>query len=255
MRVDLVAAFAMAPSHTFAVTNWVTRPFMTPTSMVGRYVRVDPFVQSDAAPLWQALGGDKAIVNERLKWYGLPEMNDSSDLLAMINQYSDLPDGGSFNVFRLLPSQEVAGMAAYLRTDAAHGNTEVGFVGHGLVMARTPASTEAHYLLARHVFDSNGYRRLEWKCDASNEPSTRAALRYGYSYEGCFRHHRVTARGTNRDTKWYSIIDSEWPKCKEAWEAWLDPTNFDQDGKQKRTLESFRTTTWLERRFGNREGS
>ncbi|HVZ84375.1 MAG TPA: GNAT family protein, partial [Terracidiphilus sp.] len=96
-------------------------------------------------------------------------------------------------------------------------------------------ATEAMYLMARHVFENLGYRRYEWKCNAENEPSRRAALRLGFTYEGLFRQHMVV-KGRSRDTAWFSMLDTEWPARKRAFEAWLDPANFDASGKQRSSL-------------------
>jgi RimJ/RimL family protein N-acetyltransferase len=96
------------------------------------------------------------------------------------------------------------------------------------------------YLMARHVFEDLGYRRYEWKCNAQNEPSRRAALRYGFTYEGIFRQHMVV-KDRNRDTAWFSMLDSEWPARKAAFEAWLDPSNFDENGEQRKSLQSLRS--------------
>ena len=106
-------------------------------------------------------------------------------------------------------------------------------------MAKSPASTEAQYLLAAHVFDTLGYRRYEWKCHNGNEPSKRAARRLGFVFEGVFRQHMIS-KGENRDTAWFSMIDKEWPVLRTAFEAWLDPANFDENGRQKRRLEELR---------------
>lgn len=224
-------------------------PVDAPT-LIGRHVRVDPLdMDRDVPLLYDALGGNDGSLNERIQWWGLPNVNDEGDLESLLQKIEG-PTGGSVTVSRLLSdesggtddlaSMQVAGMACYLGTRAEHGTTEVGYVVHGAAMARSPASTEAHYLLARHVFDTMKYRRYEWKCDSNNLPSAAAALRYGFSYEGCFRQHVVTASGRNRDTNWYSIIDSEWPLRKKVFEAWLDPNNFDGSGKQKRRLQDFR---------------
>ena len=150
------------------------------------------------------------------------------------------------NIFRLLPESKedggkVAGMASYLATRAEHGSTEVGYVAHGPDMARSPASTEVHYLLAKHAFDNMGYRRYEWKCNSSNLPSCNAAIRFGFTFKGCFRQHLVTAKGTNRDANWYSILDGEWPERKKAMEEWLEETNFDENGAQRRKLQDFQS--------------
>src|SRR5699024_5875283 len=115
------------------------------------------------------------------------------------------------------------------------GVVEVGTVVLSRALQGTPASTEAQYLLMRHVFEDLGYRRYEWKCDSLNAPSRRAALRLGFTYEGTFR-QAVVYRGRNRDTAWFSMLDSEWPHIRIAFESWLDPKNFDDAGAQKHAL-------------------
>jgi len=107
-------------------------------------------------------------------------------------------------------------------------------------MQRTIGATEAQYLFAAHVFDALGYRRYEWKCNDLNAPSKRAALRYGFTFEGVFRQHMIV-KGRNRDTAWFSMLDSEWPRRREAFERWLDPANFDSAGRQKTSLMSLNT--------------
>ncbi|MEO1237537.1 MAG: GNAT family protein, partial [Planctomycetota bacterium] len=155
------------------------------------------------------------------------------------------PDGPQTNVFRD-PDGRVVGMASFMSTIADHGVTEVGYVAHGPAMMRSPAATEAHYLLARHAFAMMGYRRYEWKCNADNLPSRRAALRLGFVYEGTFRHHRV-ARDLNRDTAYFSMTDRDWPACRGAFEAWLSPHNFDDTGRQRVRLEDLREQERLRR--------
>ena len=122
-----------------------------------------------------------------------------------------------------------------MRIDPANGVIEVGNILLAPSLQRTTAATEAMYLMAKHVFEDLGYRRYEWKCNAKNEPSMRAALRLGFTYEGIFRQHMVV-KGENRDTAWYSMLDSEWPARKMAFEAWLDPANFDGEGRQQKSL-------------------
>jgi RimJ/RimL family protein N-acetyltransferase len=131
------------------------------------------------------------------------------------------------------------GMAAYLRIDPANGVIEIGHIWFGPGLRRSAAASEAIYLLARNAFDDLGYRRLEWKCDAGNEPSRRAALRFGFEYEGVFRQHMVV-KGRNRDTAWYAIVDRDWPRLRRAFETWLDPSNFDEAGVQRRRLAELR---------------
>ena len=127
------------------------------------------------------------------------------------------------------------GVCALMRIDAANRVIEVGHILFTPLLQRTPAATEAMYLAARYVFDDLGYRRYEWKCNNCNEPSKRAASRYGFTYEGLFRQHLIM-KGRNRDTAWFSMLDSEWPARKAAFEAWLAPENFDAEGKQVRPL-------------------
>ncbi len=116
----------------------------------------------------------------------------------------------------------------------AHGVFEVGWITYSPALQRTRPATEAVYLIGDYGF-SLGYRRYEWKCNNRNEPSKRAALRYGFRYEGLFRQHQVV-KGENRDTAWYSILDGEWPARKAAFQRWLAPDNFDKDGRQKQSL-------------------
>ena len=132
-----------------------------------------------------------------------------------------------------------AGVASYLRITPEHGVIEIGHIWFGATLRRTAAATEAIYLLARHAFEELGFRRLEWKCDAANDRSRRAAERFGFVFEGVFRQHMVI-KGRNRDSAWYSLLDREWPAAGRAFEAWLDPANFDGGGRQRRKLAELR---------------
>ncbi len=136
-------------------------------------------------------------------------------------------------------SGRAVGVASLMRIDPAAGVIEVGGINYAPPLQRTPAATEAMYLMMRRVFDELGYRRYEWKCDALNAPSRAAAQRLGFRYEGMFRQATVT-KMRNRDTCWFSILDSEWPPLKMAFEHWLDSGNFDADGQQRHSLASFR---------------
>jgi RimJ/RimL family protein N-acetyltransferase len=127
------------------------------------------------------------------------------------------------------------GQAAYLRIEPAHRSIEVGHIMFTPALQRSRGATEAMYLMARHVFRGLGYRRYEWKCNALNEPSRRAALRLGFTFEGVFRQHMII-KGQNRDTAWFSMLDSEWPKRQANFEQWLAPSNFDAGGRQKLSL-------------------
>ncbi|HTV36352.1 MAG TPA: GNAT family protein [Xanthobacteraceae bacterium] len=128
---------------------------------------------------------------------------------------------GYFTLLRIVPDMRVI---------------EVGHVLYSPALQRTPLGTEAQYLLAKYVFETLGYRRHEWKCDALNAASQRAALRYGFVYEGTFRQYMINKDGRNRDTAWFSMLDSEWPERRRNFERWLDPQNFDGEGRQKLSL-------------------
>jgi RimJ/RimL family protein N-acetyltransferase len=132
-------------------------------------------------------------------------------------------------------SSHAQGMASFMRIAPEHGVIEIGHIWFAPVLQRTRQATEAIYLLARHTFDDLGYRRLEWKCDSLNLPSRRAAERFGFVFEGVFRQHMVI-KGRNRDTAWFSMLASEWPPIRAAFEAWLSPENFDEEGRQRRSL-------------------
>ncbi len=127
------------------------------------------------------------------------------------------------------------GRQALMRIEPAHGVIEIGSILWGPAIAGTRVATEAQFLFMRHAFEALGYRRYEWKCDALNEPSRRAALRFGFSFEGVFRQHMVV-KGRNRDTAWFAVTDGEWPALRARYEAWLAPENFDGEGRQRRRL-------------------
>jgi RimJ/RimL family protein N-acetyltransferase len=132
-------------------------------------------------------------------------------------------------------SGKALGMANYMRIETTHRVIEIGGIWYSPALQRTRAATEAMYLLARNVFETLGFRRYEWKCNSFNEPSRRAALRLGFTYEGLFRQHMIQ-RGRNRDTAWFSMLDCEWPQRKRAFERWLDPNNFDENARQRASL-------------------
>ena len=187
--------------------------------------------------LWQAVLGHDEVWD----WLGDGPYACEEDLGAAVLAKEN---GSAARFFAILPRDasgaagSAAGYASLMRIDAPNGVIEVGNVMFSPQLQRTPAATEAMYLMARNVFEELGYRRYEWKCNALNLPSRRAALRLGFTFEGIFRQHMVI-KGQNRDTAWFSMLDSEWPERKGAFEAWLAPENFDADGRQKRALGSF----------------
>jgi RimJ/RimL family protein N-acetyltransferase len=132
------------------------------------------------------------------------------------------------------------GWASLLRITPAMRVIEVGSIVYAPSLQRTPLATEVQYLLARYVFETLGYRRYEWKCDALNTPSRRAAERLGFTFEGIFRQHMIV-KNRNRDTAWYAMLGSDWPRAKAAFEAWLSEENFDSEGRQRHSLAAFRS--------------
>ena len=134
------------------------------------------------------------------------------------------------------------GQASYMRIEPAHRAIEVGHILFAPALQRSPGGTESMFLMARHAFETLGYRRYEWKCDALNAPSRRAAARYGFVHEGVFRDHMIV-KGRSRDTAWFAMTGADWPARRLAFERWLDPANFYPDGRQMRSLSSLNLDT------------
>ena len=135
-------------------------------------------------------------------------------------------------------SAKAAGMASLMRITPEHGVIEIGHIWLSPRLKQTREATDALFVMMRHAMDELGYRRLEWKCDALNAASRRAALRLGFTFEGVFRQHMVV-KGRNRDTAWFAILDSEWPRLRAAFQAWLGDDNFDAQGRQRKALAAF----------------
>lgn len=212
-------------------------PAPTPVTLEGRFVTVEPYdKEKHLQALWDGLGGTG--INPLLTYFTQPDFGGIADFERWLDGVGT-KGGWLTHVFRDNASGKIVGMASYMRADPANGVVEVGGVAHGPAMSRTPLATEAHYLMAKHVFEDLGYRRYEWKCHNENEPSKTTARRYGFTFEGVFRQHMLS-KGKNRDTAWFSIIDGDWPLVKAAFEAWLHPDNFDAEGRQKRKLEDIR---------------
>lgn len=218
------------------LTNWKGCTAPKPVSLEGRYVSIAPYDRErHLQALWDAFGG--LDINARLQYFAQDDFSGIEDFDAWLTAVQK--GGWVTEVFSDKATGKVVGMANYMRADPANGVVEVGGVAHALSMARSPLSTEVHYLLAKHVFENLGYRRYEWKCHNDNAPSKKTAERLGFTFEGVFRQHMLSKRA-NRDTAWFSIIDGEWPLLDAAFEAWLLPQNFEVDGKQKRKLEDIR---------------
>ena len=217
--------------------NWQPRPRPERKILQGRYVRLEPL---NAAKHGDGLYEASAVsdIDSRFAW--LPDYPPENR--AAFQPWLDNAETSNDPLFFTLideVSGKVAGRQALMRIEPAPGVIEIGNIYWGPLVSRKPAATEAFFLFASYIFDKLGYRRYEWKCNNRNDPSKRAAERFGFQFEGIFRQHLVV-KGENRDTAWYSIIDKEWPALRKAYIAWLDPDNFDAAGKQKRQLEEFR---------------
>ena len=216
-----------------ALDHWQPCPRPLGVSLTGRTVRLQRLNPPDhAASLHAALCG---VDNDRLWTYlSYGPFSTEADFNAWLERHAADPELLSYAVIDASSGQAL-GLASYLRVDAAMGSLEIGHLCFGPALQRSTVATEALYLLIRHAFDALGYRRCEWKCDHLNGQSRRAAERLGFSYEGIHRNARVY-KGRNRDTAWYAIIDSDWPALRQRLESWLEPANFDCNGRQRRRL-------------------
>jgi len=213
------------------LSHWLSRPLPAPEFLEGRYVQAVPLrAEKHAADLWRGVEGHDEVWD----YLGEGPFRSEADLRRAI-EYKEAGSAAVFLAIVPRSSGRPEGYASYMRMDPANGVIEVGNILMTPSLQKTTAATEAMYLMARHIFEDLGYRRYEWKCNAANAPSRRAALRYGFKFEGIFRQHMII-KGRNRDTAWFSMLDYEWPARKAAFEAWLDPANFDAEGCQKRSL-------------------
>ncbi|NYZ11109.1 GNAT family N-acetyltransferase [Azospirillum sp. RWY-5-1] len=221
----------------FPLPDWTPRPLPPRTSMGGRFCRVEPLdTDRHAAQLFDACALDAEGRNWTYLGYGpFADFDSYRTWMAGVVAGSD----PLFHAVVDAATGRAVGVAAYLRIDRGSGVIEVGHLNFSPLMQRSPVATEAMALMMRRAFDELGYRRYEWKCDSLNAPSRAAAERLGFTYEGTFR-QAIVYKGRNRDTAWYSITDREWPAIRAAFGAWLDPANFDADGRQIRRLSDLR---------------
>lgn len=228
---------------------WSTRERPRAVTLQGRFVRLEPLADEHAADLYAALCRPLDTPLWTYRPVGPPATPEE---MADLNR--QWPWSGGNVSWAVLPLQDhgptragcASGMITLTRIDPAHGQAEAAGVIYATSLQRTPATTEVTHLLMRYVFDDLAYRRFEWKCDALNAPSRRAALRLGFTHEGTFRHHMVT-RGRNRDTAWFSVTDTEWHSLRRVQEQWLAPGNFTQEGRQRESLTEL-TDAWRSRR-------
>jgi RimJ/RimL family protein N-acetyltransferase len=218
------------------LSGWRPPPHPPREMMNGRYCRLTPLCAAEhAAALFAAFSADRTGAMWTYLPYGPFAHEDAyRTWLASMEKATD----PLFFVITDPAGARPRGLASYLRIDPDNGCIEVGHLAYSPSLQRTPAATEAMFLMMERAF-ALGYRRYEWKCDALNGPSRAAAVRLGFRFEGIFRQARVV-RGRNRDTAWFSIIDGEWPALRAAFERWLAPENFDASGRQRQRLAEFR---------------
>jgi RimJ/RimL family protein N-acetyltransferase len=215
------------------VANWTPRPRPPRTPITGRFCRVemlDP--AAHAADLFDGKQLDRAGYNWTYLPYG--PFATLADYRVWLDSIAK-PEDPLFHTIIDLATGKAVGIASLMRIDPPNGVIEVGHIHYSPLLQKKPHATEAMYLLMARVFDELGYRRYEWKCNSLNQPSVDAAKRYGFTYEGLFRQAAVV-KGANRDTSWFSIIDSEWPAIKRGYQRWLAPDNFDAQGLQRVSL-------------------
>lgn len=213
----------------FALPQWTPPPVPPRSVLQGRFCRVEPLaVAQHAAELYIA----NSVESRGQMWtyMGYGPFASLDEYVAWMTRTCQGPDPLFYAIINLATGKAV-GVASYLRLDPPNGVIEVGHIAYAPALQRTPAATEAMYLLMQQVF-ALGYRRYEWKCDSLNAPSRAAAQRLGFSFEGIFR-QAVIYKGRNRDTAWYSILDREWPALQAAYQQWLAPGNFDDQGQQR----------------------
>ncbi len=220
----------------FAVPDWVPARRPPRTAMEGRCCRVEPLdVARHAGELFAAYSEDREGYNWTYMGYG-PFAG-----LAEFEAWMAASCRGQDPLFHAVVEAtggRALGLASYLRIEPETGTIEVGHINYAPPLQRTAAATEAMFLMMARVFEELGYRRYEWKCDALNDASRRAATRLGFVFEGVFR-QATLYKGRNRDTAWYAVTDRDWPALKRAYEAWLAPANFDTAGRQKARLADF----------------
>lgn len=224
------------------VPGWQPRPRPDAQTLTGSYCRLerlDPARHAD-----DLFAADRADA-DGISWTYLPygPFADHAAYSAWISDVAALPDPYFFAVLDTEKPSPTSGRAvgvlSLMRVQPEAGSIEVGHIHFSPALQHRRAGTEAHHLLGTYVFEQLGYRRYEWKCDALNEPSRRAADRLGFEFEGIFRQAQVV-KGRNRDTAWYAIIDAEWPRVREAFQDWLAPDNFDTQGRQRSALRARR---------------
>jgi RimJ/RimL family protein N-acetyltransferase len=207
-----------------------------PVTLEGRFCRIEKLALHHGEALWRAVKGDNSLWT----YMGYGPFPNGEAFDRWIDGRTVLLDPYSYAVVDKANGR-ATGIVTLMEIRPAARVVEIGNIVYSPLLQRTAAATEAQYLAARYVFEDLGYRRYEWKCNALNEPSKRAAVRFGFTYEGTFRQHMIV-KGRNRDTAWFAMLDGDWPARKRAFEQWLAPDNFDVAGKQKTSLTNFHDT-------------
>jgi RimJ/RimL family protein N-acetyltransferase len=209
-------------------------------ALFGGSVTIEPVsVARHGAELWQCFA-DSDPEGRLWTYMGYGPFADEAAFRQWLAKCEASPDP---RFYAIVPrnSGKAAGMASLMRITPEHGVIEIGNIWFSPALQQTREATDALFVMMRHALDELGYRRLEWKCDALNAASRRAALRLGFTFEGIFRQHMVY-KGRNRDTAWFAILDHEWPRLRTAYQAWLSDDNFDADGRQRKPLSDFITS-------------
>ena len=218
----------------FTVDDWHECQLPSHTDMNGHFCRLEVLnVDKHAEDLYHSFSEDSNQHNWTYLPYG--PFNDYESFYLWLED-TCLGIDPLFHAVIDQRTQSAVGLASYLRINPKVGVIEVGHIHFSPKLQQTAMSTEAMYLMMQRVFDELGYRRYEWKCDALNAKSRKSAQRLGFTFEAVFR-QATMYKGRNRDTAWYAIIDSDWPKIKQAFQNWLDPENFDKSGQQKTKLQ------------------
>lgn len=207
-----------------------SRPDLRP--LHGLWVMLEPIsAASHARDLYDSV----AASDDLWTWMAYGPWEDFEGFEAWAREREAARDPWFYAVIRR-DTGKACGMAAFMRCDAANGVIEIGNIWLSPSLQKTREATEAIFLMIRHAFDDLGVRRLEWKCDALNAASRRAAARFGFTFEGIFRQHMIV-KGRNRDTAWFAMLDQDWHRVRAGFERWLRPENFDEKGRQKARLQ------------------
>ncbi|WP_323703722.1 GNAT family protein [Mammaliicoccus sp. Dog046] len=214
------------------LTDFKQPEFPNINLLEGRYSRLEKLNESHIDDLFKHFSDNEDIPN----WTYLPynHIKDYDQFENYINAYIQSTDPYFFAIVNKA-SGEAVGLLSLMRINLTDASIEVGHVHYSNVLKKTRIATEVHYLLAKYVFETLGFRRYEWKCDSLNEHSRKSAQRLGFTFEGTFRQHKIY-KDRNRDTSWFSMLDAEWPTIKQGYESWLMPSNFDSNGEQKSKL-------------------